>query len=422
VDGLRDRERQRDEVQRHLGMTFRGADERDGTPVPVDLVPRVIAAEDWEFLRPGLIQRVRALEAFLRDAYGERAAVRDGVLPAWVIDESPGRRAAGRRVPAGMVRCLVAGIDLIRDGAGRWAVLGDNLSAPSGIGLAMATRWVAARVLPDLVRAAHPVPPARAVAQLRTALARSSADIALVTPGPADPDFFEHQLLAGAMGIPLVRPADMTTADGGVRTAGGEPLRVLYRRIDEDDLFQAAGADQSPLGPGLADAIERGDLVLANAPGNELAEDRRLYPFVPHLIEYYLGEAALLPDIATLLCRDPRQRAEALDRLNELVIRPISGADLVIGPDATPAELAEVRARILAEPDRWIAHEYAKLSTHPTLTGGRLEPRPVDLRAFVCQGPEPVVMPIAWTRMAPPGGKIVDSSPRGGSKDTWLPQ
>jgi carboxylate-amine ligase len=198
---------------------------------------------------------------------------------------------------------------------------------------------------------------------------------------------------------------------------------VLYRRIDDDDLFAAAGADGRPLGPGLLDAMARGTLVLANAPGNGLADDKALYAFVPRLIEYYLGESPLLNNVPTYLCRDPAQRAQVLDRLDELVVKPVDGYGghgVVIGPDASSSELAEVRASILADPDHWIAQETVALSTHPTFVNGRLEPRAVDLRAFVCLGDEPAVIPLALTRVAPAGSRIVNSSRGGGSKDTWL--
>jgi carboxylate-amine ligase len=424
ADGLRERERQRDEVQRGLGMTFHLEDEEDRL-FPFDLVPRVVVAKDWDFLQGGLVQRVRALEAFLRDAYGEREVIRDGVVPAWTVDDSPGLHPAGFRVPPDVVRCAVAGIDLVSDGAGRWTVLEDNLRVPSGIGYAMANRWLAARVLPELVRAAHVTSPARAVGVLKTALTATSDEAALITIGPEDSAFFEHRLLADEMDIPLVRPGELTADRDGVRLAGGDRLSVLYRRIDEDELFGADGADGRPLGPGLLDAAEHGTLRFANAPGNGVADDKSLYAYVPRLVEYYLGERPLLANVPTYLCRDDDQRAEVLDRLGELVVKPVDGyggRGVVIGPDASAGELEEVRALIEAEPGRWVAQETVRLSTHPTLEKGSLEPRAVDLRVFVCTGDEPVVVPMALTRVAPAGSRIVNSSQGGGSKDTWLMQ
>jgi carboxylate-amine ligase len=260
---------------------------------------------------------------------------------------------------------------------------------------------------------------------LKAALTATSDEAALITIGPDDSAFFEHRLLADEMGIPLVRPDELTADAGGVRTARGEPLRVLYRRIDEDELFGADGADGRPLGPGLLAAVESGELRLANAPGNGVADDKALYAYVPRLVEYYLGERPLLASVPTYLCRDPEQRAEVLDRLEELVAKPVDGyggQGVVIGPDASPEQIAEVRALIEADPDHWVAQETVRLSTHPTLVKGGLEPRAVDLRVFVCVGDEPAVVPMALTRVAPADSRIVNSSQGGGSKDTWLMQ
>jgi len=427
IDGLSERQSYRDEVQRRMGMIFHIGGGDDERLFPIDLIPRIVAADDWRPLQAGLMQRICALEAFLHDAYGERAVVRDGVLPAWAIDESPGLRASGRSVPRSAVRCCVAGIDLVRDGAGRWAVLEDNLRVPSGIGYAIANRWLAAQVLPELIPTSLGLTPGprMAVRALRSALTATSPHLALVTAGPVDSAFYEHRLLAHELQIPLVRPSGLRMADNGVWIDGPEPARVevLYRRIDEDGLFGAKGADGKPLGPGLRKAIRDRSLVMANAPGNGVADDKCLYAYVPKLIEYYLGERPLLDNVPTYLCRDAQARSQVLDRLAELVTKPVSGyggEGVVIGPDATPAELRTVRARILANPARWIAQETVSLSTHPTFADGRLEPRAVDLRGFVCLSGPPMVMPIALTRVAPFGSRIVNSSRGGGAKDTWL--
>ena len=427
VEGLCERQRYRDEVQRRMGMIFHIGGVDSDRLFPIDLIPRIVAPEDWRPLQAGLTQRVSALEAFLHDAYGERAVVRDGVLPAWAIEESPGLRAAGWQIPSSVVRCCVAGIDLIRDCAGRWAVLEDNLRVPSGIGYAIANRWLAARVLPELIPASLGITPGpkMAVRALRSALTATSPALALVTAGTADSAFYEHKLLAAEMEIPLVHPAELRVTDDGVWIEGPEPVHVevLYRRIDEDELFGATGADGKPLGPRLLDAIRNQLLVVANAPGNGVADDKSLYAYVPELIEYYLGEQPLLDTVPTYLCRDPQMRSQVLDRLDELVTKPVGsygGHGVVIGPDATPAELREVRARILADPANWIAQETLSLSTHPALADGRLEPRAVDLRTFVCPGTPPTVIPIALTRVAPAGSRIVNSSRGGGATDTWL--
>jgi glutamate---cysteine ligase / carboxylate-amine ligase len=419
--GLEERERERDEVQHRLGMYFH-LDTGEERLFPVDLIPRLITNDDWSLLQAGLIQRVRALELCLRDAYGDREAVRDGALPAWAVVGAPGFRLEGTQVPQGAVRCAVAGIDLVRDGTGRWSVLEDNLRVPSGIGYAIGNRWLAARVLPELVRVAHAPGPRKTVEALRSALTFTSSSLALVSSGPTDSAYYEHQLLAAELGVPLVTPEELTIKNGVVHAPSGE-IDVLYRRIDTDELFGSVGKDGLPLGPGLMEAIGTGQLTMANAPGNGLADDKALYAFVPKLISYYLGESPILDNVPTYLCRDPEQLALVLDRLDELVLKPVDGyggKGVVIGPDSSAAELAEIRAVIQANPDQWIAQETVELSTHPVFVGGRLEPRAVDLRAFVVQGEKPVVLPMALTRVAPAGSRIVNSSRGGGSKDTWL--
>ncbi|MCD0452997.1 carboxylate--amine ligase/circularly permuted type 2 ATP-grasp protein [Actinocorallia sp. API 0066] len=413
-DGIAEREVRRDRVQRSLGMYFRTGDEEERL-FPFDLFPRIVAGQDWRAVTTGLAQRAKALEAFLNDAYGEREIVRDGVVPGALIESSPGLQPEGALVRPGTVRCAVTGTDLVRTSAGRWYVLEDNLRVPSGIGYAMANRWLAARVLPELVRAAPTSSPRRAVALLRDALTHQSGALALVTEGPTDAAHYEHQLLASEMGVPLVRPRDLRV-DEHLRVFAGEiPVEVLYRRIEERDLFAAV--------PALRDALAAGTLTLANAPGNGLGDDKALYAHVPDFITYYLNETPILDNVTTYLCRDPAQLAEVLDRLAELVAKPVDGyggQGVVIGPDASPEELEEVRALIVAEPSRWIAQETVELSTHPTFAAGRLEPRAVDLRAFVCTGAETEVVPLALTRVAPAGSRIVNSSRGGGSKDTWL--
>ncbi|WP_240487112.1 carboxylate--amine ligase/circularly permuted type 2 ATP-grasp protein [Actinomadura flavalba] len=419
VEGLREREQLRDEVQRHLGMTFRVDADSPERLFPVDLVPRVIASQDWDLLDAGMVQRVRALEAFLHDAYGDRQAVADEVVPSWVVDESPGLRDDGRIVPRSSVRCAVAGIDLVRDDAGRWAVLEDNLRVPSGIGYALANRWLSTHVLSDLRRALPTPTPSRIIGTLRGALPGA---LAVVTLGERDSAFFEHRLLAREMNVPLLTPGDLRVEPDGVY-AGDDRIETIYRRIEEDELFGARGADGKVLGPGLLDAVARGELHFANAPGNGVGDDKALYAFVPQLIRYYLNEDAILENVPTYLCRVPERREEVLERIADLVVKPVDGhggAGVLIGPDATTAELEKARAAIQENPGGWIAQEVVHLSTHPTFVDGRLRPRVVDLRAFVVQGAATETLPLALTRVAPEGSRVVNSSRGGGSKDTWL--
>jgi len=407
--GLAERDRQKEEVQHDLGMYF-----EEGRLFPVDLIPRIVASEDWDLLQTGLCQRARALELFLHDAYGPGEAIKDGVVPKELVDGAPGYREEGRFVPPETIRCAVSGTDLVRDGAGHWFVLEDNLRVPSGLGYAMADRWLTSRVMPELLRAVAPPTPRRAMAVLRGALTRASEELALITSGPSDPAYYEHRLLARELDVPLVEPGDLRISDGEL-FAGDARIRVLYRRIDEEDLWAAL--------PGLRDLLASGSVVLANAPGNGLGDDKAIYAYVPKMISYYLGENPVLENVPTYLCREPADLEQVLDRLAELVLKPVDGyggQGVVIGPDATPAELQKAQAEILAEPDRWIGQETIAVSTHPTFADGRLEPRVVDLRAFVCLGAEPEVVPLALSRVAAHGSRIVNSSRGGGSKDTWL--
>ena len=431
--GLRRREDARDDEQRARGITFSVAGEAATRLFPFDLVPRIVPAGDWQQLRAGLVQRVRALNAFVGDVYDERSAVRDGVIPAWVIDGSPELRPSGALAAGGSVRAQVAGVDLVRDADGTWCVLEDNLRVPSGIAYAMQNRRLTASVLPELPEPADLLSVEQTPALLRQALreaARPAAGddpaVVVLSQGPDDSAWFEHRMLAEEMGVPVVRSTDLFVDGSRVhRLQNGKryPVDVIYLRMGEDSLVHSPGADGMPLGPSLVTALHADTVVLANALGNGIGDDKAVYAYVPKLIEYYLGEKPLLADVPTYLCGIAEQRAEVLGRLDELVCKPVDGYGgdrIVIGPHATAQDLAAVRRQILAAPHRWVAQEVVQLSTHPVFDGHQLTPRHVDLRAFVFTGVEPVVAPAALTRVAPAGSMIVNSSRGGGSKDTWL--
>ena len=416
--------------QRARGVTFRVADDEPDRLFPLDLVPRIVTAEEWAALTPGLIQRVRALEAFLHDAYGRQEAIRDGVLPASVVTGSPGWSRLGTLGSQRTVRAAVSGIDLVRDSADRWLVLEDNLRVPSGIGYAMISRRLVRSVLPDLEPPAGVVPLEAVPELLRKTLLASIPDghgdgdgaIALLSAGPVDAAFYEHRLLAEQMDVPLVTPGELTVTDSGVY-ARGRRLGVLYRRLDEQALLDATGADGRPVGPAICAAVADGRVSLLNALGNGVADDKRVYAYVPDMITYYLGEQVLLDNVPTYPCADPHHLAEVLDRLHELVLKPVDGSGghgVVIGPDADRSELAELATTVQAHPEDWVAQDLVSLSTHPTFTDTRLEPRAIDLRAFVLLGERAEVAPAALTRVASSGSMIVNSSRGGGAKDTWI--
>ncbi|MFG1925600.1 glutamate--cysteine ligase [Cryptosporangium sp. NPDC048952] len=432
--GIRDREKERDAEQRSHRMTFRVAGETTARLFPFDVIPRIVSGEDWEALGRGLVQRVRALDAFLKDVYADREVVEDGVIPAWVVDGAPGLLplAALIRQPT---RAHIAGMDLVHDASGNWSVLEDNLRVPSGLGYAVANRRLTDHIWPDLPRPAglHPVETLPAL--LRTTLeaaapprmaGRGGPQIVVLSQGPVDSAWFEHQLLAEEMGVPVVRTTDLVVDDRTVylhRHGTRRRVDVIYLRLDEDTLVHAPAGDGRPLGPPLLSAVGAGTVTLANAPGNGVGDDKAIYAFVPDFIEYYLGEKPILAHVPTYLCGDQEQRDEVLRRLGELVVKPVDGyggEGVLIGPRATEEELDAVRRQIKAAPHRWIAQETMHLSTHPVFDGNRLTPRHVDLRAFVFMGETPTVAPAALTRVAPEGSLVVNSSRGGGAKDTWI--
>jgi carboxylate-amine ligase len=416
--------------QRARGVTFRVVDDESDRLFPLDLVPRIITAEDWATVTPGLIQRVRALEAFLHDAYGRQEAIRDGVLPASVVTGAPGWSRLGTLCSQHTVRAAVSGIDLVRDGADRWRVLEDNLRVPSGIGYAMISRRLVRSVLPDLEPPAGVVPLEGVPELLRKTLLASIPEghgdedgaIAVLSAGPIDAAFYEHRLLAEQMAVPLVTPAELTVTDSGVY-AHGRHLGVLYRRLDEQALLDATGADGRPIGPAICAAVAKGRVNLLNALGNGVADDKRIYAYVPDMITYYLGEQVLLDNVPTYPCADPHRLAEVLDRLDELVLKPVNGYGghgVVIGPEADGSQLTELATTVAAHPEDWVAQDVVSLSTHPVFTETGLKPRAIDLRAFVLLGERAEVAPAALTRVASGSSMIVNSSRGGGAKDTWI--
>jgi uncharacterized circularly permuted ATP-grasp superfamily protein len=416
------------------GVTFDFAGEE--RPFPLDVVPRVISPEEWAEVEAGVRQRVRALEAFLADAYGRREAVRAGVVPWRVIASASGfHRVAAGVEPANGVRIHVAGVDLIRDEEGRFRVLEDNVRVPSGVSYVLANRRAMATVFPESF-ATHRIRPVdeyprRLLAALRAAAPRGVADptVVVLTPGIYNSAYFEHTLLARTLGVELVEGRDLVCSGGRVkmRTTGGEQrVDVIYRRIDDDFLDPVQFRADSLLGcPGLVNAARAGHVTIANAIGNGAADDKLIYSYIPDLMRFYLGEEPILPNVQTYRLDEPDHLAEALGRMDELVFKPVDGAGgkgLVIGPRATKEKLEALREQVTADPRGWIAQPMVMLSTVPTLIDGQLRPRHVDLRPFaVNDGNDVFVLPGGLTRVALPEGElVVNSSQGGGSKDTWV--
>ena len=396
----------------------------------VDLVPRVITAHEWQALRAGLIQRARAIELFLRDVYGAQRIVADGTVSKELVERSPGWRAEAARLPSGAVRAPIMGFDLVRNEFGGWRVLEDNVRNPSGAAYAIAIRDLMDACVPDLPRPSGLLSPASALPVMRDCLlahAPPGGAAALLSSGPSASAWFEHRLLAERAGLLLVLADDLAVQSREVRHRdSGERIDALYLRLDVEliDLVDAGGR---PIGAEIFDIAAADGVVLVNAPGNGVADDKSMYCYVPELITYYLGEHPSLEAVPTYRTSDEAEARTVLDRVGELVTKPVNGhggIDVLIGPDASAAEVAARRMAIAANPSAWVAQEVVALSSHPTLSGTSLQPRHVDLRAFVyLRGTEPedcTLADLALTRVAPEGSLVVNSSRGGGAKDTWI--
>lgn len=410
------------------GMTFGiGGTSHD---FEVDLLPRIISAYEWSALTAGLIQRARAIEGFLQDIYTEQRVLSEGLLPRdWVL-RSPGWRDEAARLPRGTLRAPILGFDLVRSETGGWRVLEDNVRNPSGAAYAIAARDLMDAVMPDLPRPPGLLDPHTAVGALRRTLQAPTGDgaeCALLSSGPGSSAWFEHRRLAETAGIQLVGADDIATAGGRVvlRT-DGTPLGALYLRLDRElvDLEDSSGY---AVGAEVMAVAAAGGVFLANAPGNGIADDKAMYCHIPELIGYYLGEHPLLDSVPTYRAGDDVERRIVLERVGELVTKPVDGhggRGILIGPAASAAAVAERRAVIAANPAEWVAQEVVALSSLPTFAGTRLEPRRVDLRVFVyATGSAPgdyTIADVALTRVAQAGSLVVNSSRGGGAKDTWI--
>lgn len=425
----------RDRSFRDQGITFSlDGEER---PFPLDLIPRLIPASEWRTIESGVAQRVLALEAFLDDVYGAGQVFEDRIVPRSLITSSRHfHRAAHGIRPANGVRVHVAGIDLVRDPTGRFRVLEDNLRTPSGVSYVVENRRAMTRVFPELFSSHRVRPvsgyPARLLEALRAAAphgAGSNPVVVVLTPGVHNSAYFEHSFLARQMGVELVEGQDLVCRDRVVymrTTHGDRRVDVIYRRIDDDFLDPLHFRADSMLGcPGILNAVRAGNVTVANMVGNGVADDKLLYTYVPDLIRYYLGEEPLLENVPTLRLGDPDQLADALGRLDQLVIKPVDasgGYGITVGPMATAEQLEAVDAAIRRDPRAWIAQEPVTLSTSPTRAGDRVAGRHIDLRPFaIHDGTSVWVAPGGLTRVAlVEGNLVVNSSQGGGSKDTWV--
>jgi uncharacterized circularly permuted ATP-grasp superfamily protein len=434
---LRARQRAATDEIRAEGITFVVSSEHGNLDRewPFDVIPRVIDAREWARIERGLQQRLAALNCFIGDLYGARRVVKDGVLPAQVLETSrffllPCIGAEPRHG----VWAHICGTDLVRDADGTFYVLEDNLRVPSGVSYMLENRSISKRVLPELFGDAS-IQPVDGYATRLYALLESLAPghvleprVVLLTPGIANSAYFEHCYLAHQMGIDLVEGSDLFVEDDRVymRTIGGpERVDVIYRRVGDDFLDPEAFNPDSVIGcRGLMRAWRAGNVALANAPGAGVADDKLVYSYVPDLIRYYLGETAIIPNVPTFRLFEQRDRREVLANLRRFVVKPANesgGYGVVVGSTASDAEIDACRAAIEKDPRNFVAQPIVQLSTAPTLCDSSIEPRHLDLRPFVLSGADTYVTRGGLTRVAlRRGSLVVNSSQGGGSKDTFI--
>ncbi len=419
------------------GITFTvyGDDEADERIIPIDCVPRLISATEWQHLESGLTQRIAALNRFLEDVYGEASIIADGVIPADVVRGCPQYRIEMRGVcvPHG-TWVAVCGTDLVRTLDDGFVVLEDNLRVPSGVSYMIANRKVVKTSLRRLYRSCR----VREVEHYGQVLLQTLRELApegctdpcivLLTPGVYNSAFYEHMFLAYEIGASLVEGRDLLVNDGFVymrTTTGLRRVDVIYRRVDDDFLDPLVFRPDSLLGvPGLLHAFKRGNVALANAPGTGVADDKSVYAYVPDMIRYYLGEEPILANVPTHLCRRPEDLEYTLDNLDNLVVKQVGesgGYGMLIGPHATPAERTAYAEAVRANPANFISQPTLSLSRAPCFIEGRAEPRHVDLRPFVLHGQKTRIVPGAFCRVAlRRGSLVVNSSQGGGGKDLWV--
>ena len=443
-DVMKARREEAEMIFRRVGITFAVYGDKDsgeGTErlIPFDLIPRVIPASEWGEMEKGLRQRVTALNRFIHDVYHGQEILKAGLIPAEQITRNAQFRPEmmGVDVPRDLYS-HIAGIDIVRaanpDGSGSYYVLEDNLRVPSGVSYMLENRKMMMRLFPELF-SDHRVAPVAHYPDLLLETLRSVAPggvndptVVVLTPGMYNSAYFEHAFLAQQMGVELVEGQDLYVKDGFVfmrTTQGPKRVDVIYRRLDDDFLDPKVFRKDSTLGcAGLVAAYKAGNVTLSNAIGTGIADDKSIYPYVPKMIEFYLGEKPILNNVPTYLCRVEDDLKYVLDHLGELVVKEVHGAGgygMLVGPAATKAEIEDFRAHLVTNPSNYIAQPTLSLSTCPTFVESGIAPRHIDLRPFVLSGAEVQMVPGGLTRVAlKEGSLVVNSSQGGGTKDTWV--
>ncbi len=436
---LRAKQREAEEVFRLTGITFNvyGRAEAEERLIPFDIIPRIISGREWQKLCRGIEQRVRAINAFLYDIYHRQEIIRAGRIPAEMIAKNDAflPQMLGVEPPGGIYTHIV-GIDLVRTGPDQFYVLEDNARTPSGVSYMLENRETMLQMFPELFSQNRVQPVQNYPRDLRQSLvdcAPPATDgpptIAVMTPGVFNSAYFEHAFLANQMGVELVEGSDLRIVKGRIAmrtTQGYQPIDVLYRRVDDEFLDPLNFNSDSVLGvPGMMDVYRAGGITLANAPGTGIADDKAIYSYMPEIVEFYMGEKAILENVPTWRCSEPDALAYVLDNLSDLVVKEVHGSGgygMLIGPTATKKDIAAFRKKLQARPGNYIAQPTLSLSTVPIFTRQGLAPRHVDLRPFVLVRPGSIqITPGGLTRVAlKKGSLVVNSSQGGGTKDTWV--
>ncbi|TPQ29576.1 circularly permuted type 2 ATP-grasp protein [Methylomonas koyamae] len=433
---LMQKSREAEMLFRRVGITFNVYGEEAGAErlIPFDVIPRILAANEWRQLSAGVIQRVAALNAFLNDLYHDQEIIKAGIVPATILENEMYRpEMQGVDVPGG-IYAHIAGIDIVRTEENQFYVLEDNLRTPSGVSYMLENRKMMMRLFPELFRR-YAVAPVEHYPQVLLNNLRAVAQpgvydpvVVLLTPGAYNSAYFEHAFLAQQMGIELVEGQDLFCRENAVfmrTTEGPKRIDVIYRRIDDDFLDPLAFREDSMLGvPGLVSVYRNRGVTLANAIGAGVADDKSTYTFVPDMVRFYLGEEPILSNVPTYKLENPDDLKYVLEHLAELVVKEVQGSGgygMLVGPTASKQQIEDFRARILAEPDNYIAQPTLALSTCPTLVEQGVAPRHVDLRPFVLSGKTVTLVPGGLCRVAMrEGSLVVNSSQGGGTKDTWV--
>jgi len=438
-DVLDQRRREAELLFRRIGITFAVYGEADAQErlIPFDVLPRILAAAEWDHLRAGLEQRVKAVNHYIRDVYGRREILKAGIVPEELVFQNPVFRPEmnGQRVPHD-IYVHIAGIDIVRVDSDTFYVLEDNARTPSGVSYMLENREIMLRLFPELFSRHRVAPvenyPDELLATLKSVAASTSSTdptVVLLTPGVFNSAYYEHSFLADKLGVELVEGRDLFVKDEQVfmrTTQGPERVDVIYRRIDDDFLDPLAFRPDSALGvPGLMSAYQAGNVTLANAVGTGIADDKAVYSYMPAILKFYLGEEPILKNVPTWRCREPEHLAYVLDHLDELVVKEVHGSGgygMLVGPKSDKATIAAFRAKLKSNPRNFIAQPTLALSTCPTCVDEGVAPRHVDLRPFVLTGRDRIrIVPGGLTRVAiTKGSLVVNSSQGGGTKDTWV--